>query len=88
VFDTSDVFMWVQNVSGMLKWDVVSVDPPTALLDRCADELPSFIALANKYVILTTWEEILYDLKLKYDVIKVMERSRTARSVVVAVRVA
>ena len=89
MFTDADVFEWIQNAKDMgLYWDVVSIDPPTALLDKCAGMLDLFMPLAEKYIMLTTWEECLYDLKQKYDVINTVGRSRAVRSVVAAIRAA
>lgn len=89
VFSVDDVFEWVRTIVKLrlVTWDIVSIDPPTALIDRCLDELVIFSALAKKYVTLTTYPDHIPKLEEEYRVIDITDRSRVARTVVVALAV-
>lgn len=88
-FDVFDVFEWVEHILelGLPKWDIVSVDPPTALIPTCLAQLDSFLSLSNKYVTLTTYNEYISKLELNYHVIDIIDRSRVGLTSVVAVAV-
>jgi hypothetical protein len=51
-FGAVDVFEFASSTER--KWDIVSLDPPSNLFDRCAELLPLWCLLANRAVILGT----------------------------------
>ena len=57
----NDVTTWVPNIanSGVLSWDIVSVDAPANMFDWCWNSIDLLCALANKYVVLTTYDSMV-----------------------------
>jgi hypothetical protein len=67
-----------------LEWDIVSVDPPIALIPWCAENVDKFLTLCRKYLVLTTYLDNVRILQARYPVTDVVIRSATGGTVVVA----
>lgn len=80
-----DVFDFINSVKGPT-WDIVSVDPPTALFNKCLERLPELMWLSNKYVAITCWDQHLQtSIFDNFDVVSRTIRSYSAMSVVALV---
>lgn len=51
-FVCSDAFVYAAGQDGSRRWDVVSLDPPTSLFDQCAAQVPVWVRLARRAVIM------------------------------------
>lgn len=58
------------------QWDVVTIDCPTSLFDRCSEELPLWCALARRAVVLGTGIGTEVDPPAGWKVTEVVPRSR------------
>lgn len=53
-FTTADVWVYAQLATQFdLTWDVVSVDPPVALLDRAVEDIGLWLSLTDEVLVLT-----------------------------------
>jgi len=54
-----DVLTWVPNTvaSGILTWDIVSVDSPTNLFEWVRDNFDTLVKLADKYLVITMYND-------------------------------
>lgn len=57
-FVNADAFEFSLRTSG--KWDVVSIDCPSPMFDRCAELLPLWCRMANRTVILGSGRKMLF----------------------------
>lgn len=62
VIQPTDVLRWVPNTanSGLLTWDIVSVDAPTNLFEWVRDNFDDLVKLTNKYLVITMYDDMAH----------------------------
>ncbi len=76
-FVEADVFEYArQRYAQGARFDVVNLDPPTNLFDRCADDADLWCSLARRIVILGVGRHTELDVPVGWELLNVTKRSR------------